>query len=96
MTRLKQQAPENKITLEADNLVQFEQMLTANPDIIQLDKFTLEQVKQALHLLALANKNITLSVAGGVNKHNVAEYAKLGSNFSLHQHLIMQHQKILK
>lgn len=78
VTRLKQQAPENKITLEADNLVQFEQMLTADPDIIQLDKFTLEQVKQALHLLALANKNIILSVAGGVNKHNVAEYAKLG------------------
>ncbi|MGC6359844.1 ModD protein [Bisgaard Taxon 45] len=78
VTRLKQQAPENKITLEADNLVQFEQMLTAEPDIIQLDKFTPEQVKHALHVLALSNKKITLSVAGGVNKNNVAEYAKLG------------------
>ncbi|MDP9499728.1 ModD protein [Bisgaard Taxon 45] len=78
VTRLKQQAPENKITLEADNLVQFEQMLTAEPDIIQLDKFTPEQVKHALHVLALTNKKITLSVAGGVNKNNVAEYAKLG------------------
>ncbi|MGC6377517.1 ModD protein [Bisgaard Taxon 45] len=78
VTRLKQQAPENKITLEADNLVQFEQMLTAEPDIIQLDKFTPEQVKHALQVLALSNKKITLSVAGGVNKNNVAEYAKLG------------------
>ncbi|MGC6248331.1 ModD protein [Bisgaard Taxon 45] len=78
VTRLKQQAPENKITLEADNLVQFEQMLTAEPDIIQLDKFTPKQVKHALHVLALSNKKITLSVAGGVNKNNVAEYAKLG------------------
>ena len=36
--RLRQEAPENKITLEADNYAQFEQMYMAEPDIIQLDK----------------------------------------------------------
>ncbi|AUI65999.1 MULTISPECIES: ModD protein [Glaesserella] len=76
--KLRIEAPENKITLEADNLHQFEQMLCAEPDIIQLDKFSPEQVEQALHLLEKSQKKITLSVAGGVNKNNVAEYAKLG------------------
>lgn len=80
VTTLRREAPENKITLEADNLVQFEQMLSAEPDIIQLDKFSPEEVQRALHLLKLSHKATTLSVAGGVNKNNVAAYAKLGIN----------------
>jgi len=76
--RLKREAPENKITLEADNFSQFEQMLDAEPDIIQLDKWSVDDVKRALSLVAESGKKIILSVAGGVNKHNVADYAKLG------------------
>ena len=76
--RLRRDAPENKITLEADNFSQFEQMLDAEPDIIQLDKWSVDDVKRALSLVAASGKKITLSVAGGVNKHNVADYAKLG------------------
>ncbi|MGQ0286597.1 ModD protein [Pasteurellaceae bacterium 22721_9_1] len=76
---LRAEAPENKITLEADNLTQFEQMLRAGPDIIQLDKATPMQAKVALEL-ASAYPNITLSIAGGINKNNVQDYAKLGVN----------------
>ena len=76
--RLRREAPENKITLEADNFSQFEQMLDAEPDIIQLDKWSVDDVKRALSLVAESGKKIILSVAGGVNKHNVADYAKLG------------------
>ena len=75
--RLRREAPENKITLEADNFSQFEQMLDAEPDIIQLDKWSLDDVKRALSLV-VSGKKITLSVAGGVNKNNIADYAKLG------------------
>ena len=78
MEALKREAPENKITLEADNFAQFEQMITASPDIIQLDKWSVEDVKAALDLINTQGKTITLSVAGGVNKNNVADYAKLG------------------
>jgi modD protein len=76
--RLRQEAPENKITLEADNYAQFEQMYVAEPDIIQLDKWSLEDVKKALDLLHSKQKDILLSIAGGVNKNNVSDYAKLG------------------
>lgn len=76
VTKLKQTAPEHKITLEADNLEQVRQMVEAEPDIIQLDKFTPDEVQQALALVG--ERSICLSVAGGVNKQNVADYAKLG------------------
>ncbi|TYG35248.1 ModD protein [Lonepinella koalarum] len=75
---LRQQAPENKITLEADNLAQCQAMLLANPDIIQLDKFSSDDVKAALELKQQLKSNVMLSVAGGVNKNNVADFAKLG------------------
>lgn len=78
--RLRRHSPEHKITLEADDLNQFEKMLYARPDIIQLDKFTPEQVKSALNLLNQQQTDIILSVAGGVNKNNIADYAKLGIN----------------
>lgn len=78
VARLRQEAPENKITLEADNYAQFEQMYVAEPDIIQLDKWSLDDVKKALALLQLKQKNILLSVVGVVNKDNVSDYAKLG------------------
>ena len=54
--RLRQEAPENKITLEADNFSQFEQMLDAEPDIIQLDKWSVDDVKRALSLVAASGK----------------------------------------
>ena len=76
--RLRREAPENKITLEADNFSQFEQMLDAEPDIIQLDKWSVDDVKRALSLVAASGKKIILSVAGCVNKNNIADYAKLG------------------
>lgn len=50
----------------------------AEPDIIQLDKWSLEDVKQVLSLLQSKQKDVLLSVAGGVNKNNVSDYAKLG------------------
>lgn len=80
VAQLRRATPENKITLEADNFSQFEQMLDAEPDIIQLDKWSVEQVQQALLLATEKAKKIILSVAGGVNKHNIADYAKLGIN----------------
>ncbi|MDU8923811.1 ModD protein [Pasteurellaceae bacterium LIM206] len=76
--QLKLTAPEHKITLEADNLTQFEQMLSAKPDIIQLDKFTPLQVKVALELKQHRSPDTVISIAGGINKHNIADYAQLG------------------
>lgn len=80
VARLKRQAPENKVILEADNMLQFERILPANPDIIQLDKFTPAQVKTVMETVRHHYPNIQIAVAGGVHKNNVAEYTKAGAN----------------
>lgn len=78
---LKRNAPENKITVEADSLEEeVPAILAAQPDIIQLDKFSLEEVKQVIEWAQQAQSPCQISVAGGVNKQNVAEYAALGIN----------------
>ncbi|EIJ69026.1 ModD protein [Pasteurella bettyae] len=85
VSQIRCEAPENKVTVEADNLEQFSAMLSAEPDIIQCDKFSIEQTKTAVALLtqyhqAHPTAKIQISVAGGINKDNVAEYAKTGVN----------------
>ncbi|SDJ44710.1 molybdenum transport protein [Ferrimonas sediminum] len=80
VAQLKRQAPENKIAVEADDLDDLKALLPANPDIIQLDKFSVDEVCQAQHLLRQARSTSALSVAGGINRDNVADYAKTGIN----------------
>lgn len=78
--QLRSSAPENKITLEADNFAQFKAMAAAGADIIQLDKFSPADVREALQYLKTQQNPVMLSVAGGVNKDNIADYAALGIN----------------
>ncbi|NVP01359.1 ModD protein, partial [Photobacterium damselae subsp. damselae] len=77
---LRQSAPENKITIEADSLADVAPIIGAKPDIIQLDKFSIEDVIRALELVNSATQSITLSVAGGVNIHNIEQFASTGVN----------------
>ncbi|MBV7388050.1 ModD protein [Pasteurellaceae bacterium TAE3-ERU1] len=76
--QLRAHNPEHKITLEADDLPQLEAMLKAAPDIIQMDKFPLEDVKTALSLCAKSQNAVQLSLAGGVKRDNIAEFARAG------------------
>ncbi|MHA6607182.1 ModD protein [Photobacterium damselae] len=77
---LRQSAPENKITIEADSLADVVPIISAKPDIIQLDKFSIDDVNRALELVNNATQSITLSIAGGVNIHNIEQYASTGVN----------------
>ena len=80
ISQLRQQAPENKITVEADTLDHVAAILKGAPDIIQLDKFTIEQVKQSIIQLAQSGLPTILSVAGGINISNAKQYAQTGVN----------------
>jgi modD protein len=80
VARLRTAAPENTVTLEADNLAQVEAMLAACSDIIQLDKFPLADVKAAQALAAQHGNATRLSVAGSIHKDNIAAYAATGIN----------------
>lgn len=77
---LRQGAPEKKIIVEADALSDVNIILNARPDIIQLDKFTPAEVKQALELVRQSALPVEISAAGGINMDNVADYAQTGVN----------------
>ncbi|MDR2160494.1 MAG: ModD protein [Treponema sp.] len=76
---LKREAPEKKIVVEADTLDEALLALAAEPDILQLDKFTPREVGQLAEAAAKRGSRCIISAAGGVNKDNAAEYAGAGA-----------------
>lgn len=77
---LRQNAPEKKIIVEADSMEDVNLILQALPDIIQLDKFTPDEIRQALQLVEQSGLSVEISAAGGINLDNAAEYAQTGVN----------------
>ncbi|WP_347254737.1 ModD protein [Leminorella grimontii] len=78
ISRLRAQAPEKKIIVEADSEEEAMAALAGQPDIIQLDKFTLPQIRRLQDLVVATSSRCRLSVAGGVHQENVADYAATG------------------
>ena len=73
---LKHKAVEKKWVVECDSLDQAEKLVEIGVDVIQLDKVdvqTTQKIVKKAH-----SKNIKVLSAGGINKDNVAEYAKTG------------------
>lgn len=75
---LKQNAPEKKVVVEADSMADISLILAAGPDIIQLDKFSPDEIRQVLELACRNALAVEISAAGGINIENVAEYARTG------------------
>jgi molybdenum transport protein len=50
----------------------------AGVDILQLDKFSLEDTKEAVKRVKEINPLTEVAIAGGVNVSNVEEFAKAG------------------
>jgi molybdenum transport protein len=76
---LRREAPEKKIVVEADTCDEALLALAAEPDILQLDKFTLHEVGQIVETAAKRGIRCIISAAGGINKDNAAEYAAAGA-----------------
>ena len=73
---LKHKSVEKKWVVECDSLDQAEKLVEIGVDVIQLDKVnskTTEKIVEMAH-----KQNIKVLSAGGINKDNVAEYAKTG------------------
>lgn len=67
-----------KIVVEVETLDQFQQALTANPDIILLDNMTIPIMRKAVRLNKRHHKKILLEASGGINLHNVRRIAATG------------------
>lgn len=64
-----------KVEVEVDTLVQLEEALTQAPDVIMLDNFSLEDMRQAVRLV---DGRVTLEASGGVTLETVRAIAETG------------------
>ncbi len=69
---------DKKIEVEVENLTEYHEAVHAQPDIIMLDNFSMEDIK-----IAVDNKheNIRLEISGNVTLENVSDYAELGVDY---------------
>lgn len=78
LNRAKKANPEKKIVMEAGN---FDEALTfarLGADILQLEKFPLSKLSDAVQMLRADYPNVTLIATGGISAKNIAEYAGTG------------------
>jgi molybdenum transport protein len=72
---IKNKVPEKKIIVEAETIDEALALITANVDIVQLDKFSVEAVKEVVSYKNKKAPHIKIAVAGGLNEQNIVEYA---------------------
>ncbi|MCT8250276.1 ModD protein [Proteus vulgaris] len=76
--QLRQAAPEKCIVVEADDIGQAREALKAQPDILQLDKFSIEDISLLQQEAPQIAPHCHLSVAGGINLNTIENYAQTG------------------
>lgn len=76
--RARQHHPDRWVEVEVENLVEYEEALRAKPDVIMLDNFSVEEIKQAVSLRVAG---IKLEISGNVTRETIRNYALLGVDF---------------
>ena len=77
ITKLRKNSSFSKmIEIEVESLDQFEKALTANPDIIMLDNFNPNQIRQAIQIIKNQERNRypLIEISGGINENNLEEF----------------------
>jgi nicotinate-nucleotide pyrophosphorylase (carboxylating) len=64
-----------KVEVEVDSLVQLQEALAHDPDVIMLDNFTLEDMREAVKL---ADRRVTIEASGGITLDTVRAFAETG------------------
>jgi molybdenum transport protein len=78
--RLRKSQPEKKLVAEVTDLEEALALARAGVDVLQLERFTPEAVRQCKLTLHAAHLHPTLAVAGGVNASNAVAYAQAGAD----------------
>ena len=76
--QLKRASPEKKVVVEADNMDEAIAAMKAQPHIVQLDKFTPQEIIQCQMLSKELHYAGQLAAAGGINLGNIGQYAATG------------------
>jgi len=78
--RLRKNAPEKKLVIEARDIDEALRAAEAGFDVIQAEKFPPRDIAQLVERLAGMKKRPTVAAAGGVNQSNAADYARAGAD----------------
>lgn len=74
-------APGLKVEVEVESLAELEQALAANPDIVMLDDFPHEDMRQAVAINGKRGSPVKLEASGSVNLQTVRAIAETGVDF---------------
>lgn len=72
--------PDLKVEVETENLQEYQEAVSANADIIMLDNFSLDDMRQAVQKMNARN-DILLEASGGVNLTTVKAIAETGVDY---------------
>ena len=72
------QAPEKPVEVEVENFAELDAALAAGCEVIMLDDFTLDDMREAVHITA---KRAKLEASGGVSDGNLRAIAETGVDF---------------
>ncbi|WP_294540939.1 ModD protein [uncultured Rhodoblastus sp.] len=78
--RLRSQAPEKKLVIEACGLDEAISAAEAGFEVIQAEKFTPEDIARLKQRLRGMAKPLAIAAAGGINSGNAADYARAGAD----------------
>ena len=79
LQRLKTQAPEHRRVVEVHDLDDARLWAKAGAEVLQMDKFSLEDVRACAAFCRENNLSVILAAAGGVNAKNAADYVAAGA-----------------
>jgi molybdenum transport protein len=78
--RLRKQQPEKRLVAEVTKLEEALALATSGADVLQLERFSPQAVRQCKVALHTSHLHPTLAVAGGVNAGNAVAYAEAGAD----------------
>jgi nicotinate-nucleotide pyrophosphorylase (carboxylating) len=67
-----------KFIVEVESVDQIEGVIAAGADVLLLDNFTVDQVRQAVVLIG--SRPVVIEVSGGITLHTAAAYAQAGAH----------------
>lgn len=70
-----------KIEVEVQNLKEFDEALSANPDRIMLDNMSIVDMKTAVEKRNIQKPQIEIEASGGINENTITKIAETGVDF---------------
>lgn len=80
LLHVKQHNPEKHLVVEVHSLEEARRFAMMGTDILQLEKFPLENLQEAITTLRAEFLHVKLIATGGIRMDNVREYAKCGAD----------------